>query len=89
MSPANDRTGHTVTRSISLPRALDRRLVAQAWCEDRSISSVMRRALRRYLASAEAGPAELPSPATRLTAGPSAPFGWGRSDGADDETVRP
>jgi hypothetical protein len=85
MSPPNDRTGHSVTRTISLPRSLDRRLVAQAWSEDRSVSSMIRLAVRRYLAGAEASPAEGATPQTCLTDGPSAPFGWGRREGGDDE----
>ena len=86
MSPCNDRTGHTVTRTISLPRSLDRRLVAQAWSEDRSVSSMIRLAVRRYLAGAEGSAAEGVAPHTCLTNGPSAAFGWGRREGEDDDS---
>ena len=70
MSPSPDRPGHTVTRSISMPcvlslpkgRPLDLRLVAQAWSEERSVTGVIRLAVRRYLIVAEPEPATGPAP---------------------------
>ena len=42
-------TGNTKVRGISLPPELDERLVERAQLEDRPVSTVVRRALERYL----------------------------------------
>ena len=49
MNERTKRAGQMVTRGMSLPRDLNERLVEQARAEDRTISSVIRRALRLYL----------------------------------------
>ena len=62
MSPSHDRPGPSVTRTISLPRSLNLRLVTQAGLEERSVSGVVRMAVRRYLATAEPDHADQPTP---------------------------
>jgi len=53
MSPSASPQAKMITRGISLLPALNQRLIAQAHREERSVSSLIRRALRDYLARAE------------------------------------
>ena len=48
----------SLTRGISLPSSLNRQVVAQARREERSVSGLIRYALRRYLAEQAASSGE-------------------------------
>jgi len=52
----------SITRGISLPSSLNRALEAQACREERSVSSLIRWAVRRYLAEQGAAGALPPQP---------------------------
>ena len=50
---ATKKNGRAITRTISLPLSLDKRLVTRAQKEDRPISWIVRRALVQYLDAAK------------------------------------